>query len=46
MPYTALDGVRFHFDTYGEGDPVLLISGLSAPSVNCPVLGFLKSVTR
>jgi 3-oxoadipate enol-lactonase len=34
MPYTALNGVRFHFDTYGEGDPVLLISGLSAPSVN------------
>jgi pimeloyl-ACP methyl ester carboxylesterase len=34
MPYATLNGIRFHYDTYGEGDPVLLINGLSAPSAN------------
>jgi 3-oxoadipate enol-lactonase len=34
MPYAALNGIRIHYDTHGEGDPVLLISGLSAPSAN------------
>lgn len=34
MPYATLNGIRVHYDTHGEGDPVLLINGLSAPSVN------------
>ena len=34
MPDAKLNGIRFHYDTYGEGDPVLLINGLSAPSAN------------
>jgi 3-oxoadipate enol-lactonase len=34
MPYATLNGIRFHYDTHGEGDPVLLINGLSAPSAN------------
>jgi len=34
MPYATLNGIRFHFETYGEGDPVLFISGLTAPSIN------------
>jgi 3-oxoadipate enol-lactonase len=34
MPYATLNGIRFHYDTHGEGEPVLLINGLSAPSAN------------
>ena len=34
MPYATLNGIRLHYDTHGEGDPVLLINGLSAPSAN------------
>lgn len=34
MPYATLNGIRMHYDSHGEGDPVLLISGLSAPSAN------------
>jgi hypothetical protein len=44
MPFTALNGVRFRFDTYGEGDPVLPIE--FAEVFNRTVLGFLKSVKR
>lgn len=33
MPHATIDGVRFHYETAGDGDAVLLISGLSAPSV-------------
>ena len=34
MPYATLNGIRFHYDTHGEGEPVLLINGLAAPSAN------------
>ncbi len=34
MPYATLNGIRAHYETYGAGDPVLLVSGLSAPAVN------------
>jgi len=34
MPYAALNGIRIHYETYGQGDPVLLINGLSAPAAN------------
>lgn len=34
MPYATLNGIRFHFETYGQGAPVLFVSGLSAPSIN------------
>lgn len=34
MPFATLNGVRLHYETYGDGSPVLLISGLSAPGVN------------
>ncbi len=33
MPYTTLNGIRVHYETYGSGDPVLLISGLGGPAV-------------
>jgi pimeloyl-ACP methyl ester carboxylesterase len=33
MPYANLNGIRIHYETYGQGDPVLLINGLSAPAV-------------
>ncbi len=29
-----LNGIRAHFESHGEGDPVLLINGLSAPWAN------------
>lgn len=34
MPYAPVNGIRIHYETYGQGDPVLLINGLSAPAVN------------
>lgn len=34
MPYTTLNGIRVHYETYGAGDPVLLVSGLGGPAVN------------
>lgn len=34
MPYTTLNGIRVHYETYGAGDPVLLINGLGGPAVN------------
>jgi 3-oxoadipate enol-lactonase len=34
VPNATLNGIRVHYETYGAGDPVLLINGLSAPAVN------------
>ena len=34
MPYATLNGIRIHYDSHEEGDPVRLINGLSAPSAN------------
>jgi 3-oxoadipate enol-lactonase len=34
MPYAALNGIRVHYETYGAGDPVLLINGLGGPAVS------------
>jgi 3-oxoadipate enol-lactonase len=34
VPFASLNGIRIHYESRGEGDPVLLISGLSAPSAN------------
>ena len=33
MPYAILNKIRVHYDVSGQGDAVLLINGLSAPSV-------------
>jgi pimeloyl-ACP methyl ester carboxylesterase len=33
MPYAVLNKIRMHYDVTGQGPPVLLINGLSAPSV-------------
>lgn len=33
MPYATINKVRLHYEVAGPGDPVLLISGLSAPAV-------------
>jgi pimeloyl-ACP methyl ester carboxylesterase len=33
LPYATLNGIRMHYETYGAGDPVLLISGLGGPAV-------------
>ncbi len=34
MPYAIVNRIRMHYEVSGQGDPVLLISGLSAPAVN------------
>jgi 3-oxoadipate enol-lactonase len=34
MPYAIINKIRMHYEISGEGPPVLLISGLSAPAVN------------
>lgn len=34
MPFATLNGIRIHYEVHGEGDPLLLISGLSAPAAN------------
>ena len=34
MPYAIINGIRMHFEVSGQGPPVLLINGLSAPAVN------------
>ncbi|MFQ5521314.1 MAG: alpha/beta fold hydrolase, partial [Candidatus Methylomirabilia bacterium] len=39
MPYAPVNGIRIHYETYGQGKPLLLINGLSAPAV-----GFLFQV--
>ena len=33
MPFATLNGNRAHYETYGQGDPVLLVSGLGGPAV-------------
>lgn len=34
MPFAEIDGARLHYEVAGEGDPLLLISGLSSPAAN------------
>lgn len=34
MPYATLDGIRVHYEVEGSGEPLLLVSGLSAPGAN------------
>src|SRR5918996_2392452 len=34
MPFAIVNKVRMHYEVAGEGDPVLLINGLSAPAAN------------
>jgi 3-oxoadipate enol-lactonase len=34
VPFANLSGIRIHYESLGEGDPVLPINGLSAPSAN------------
>src|SRR5438552_15696659 len=34
MSYATLNGIRFHYETQGEGDPFLLFNGLAAPAAN------------
>ena len=34
MAYAIINGIRMHYEIAGQGDPVLLISGLSAPAAN------------
>src|SRR5262249_47271166 len=33
MPHATLNGARLHYEVYGQGDPVLLISGLGGAAV-------------
>src|SRR2546422_6468847 len=33
MPYAIVNKIRMHYEVEGQGPPVLLISGLSAPSI-------------
>ncbi len=32
MPHATLNGNRAHYETYGQGDPLLLVSGLGGPA--------------
>ncbi len=34
MPYAAINKIRMQYTVSGQGDPVLLVNGLSAPSIN------------
>src|SRR3972149_10214702 len=34
MPYAIINKIRMHYEVSGQGPPVLLINGLSAPAVN------------
>jgi 3-oxoadipate enol-lactonase len=34
MPYAIINKIRMHYEVLGQGDPVLLISGLSAPAAH------------
>jgi pimeloyl-ACP methyl ester carboxylesterase len=34
MPYAIINKIRMHYEVSGQGAPVLLINGLSAPAVN------------
>lgn len=33
MPYAQINGIRIHYEASGQGDPVLMINGLSIPAV-------------
>ena len=33
MPYATVNGIRIHYEVYGQGDPILMINGLSIPAV-------------
>jgi len=33
MPFATLNGNRAHYEAYGQGDPVLLVSGLGGPAI-------------
>ena len=33
MPFATLNGNRAHYEVYGQGDPLLLVSGLGGPAV-------------
>jgi 3-oxoadipate enol-lactonase len=33
MPYATLNGIRIHYEVYGHGDPVLLVSGLGGAAL-------------
>ncbi|HKZ07335.1 MAG TPA: alpha/beta fold hydrolase [Methylomirabilota bacterium] len=33
MPHATLNGIRIHYEVYGQGDPVLLVSGLGGAAV-------------
>jgi pimeloyl-ACP methyl ester carboxylesterase len=33
VPYATLNDIRVHYETYGAGDPLLMISGLGAPAI-------------
>lgn len=33
MPYATVNGIRVHYEVYGQGDPILMINGLSIPAV-------------
>ena len=33
MPFATIGKIRMHYEVYGQGDPVLMINGLSAPAV-------------
>lgn len=33
MPYAVINKIRMHYEVTGQGPPVILISGLSAPSI-------------
>jgi 3-oxoadipate enol-lactonase len=34
MPFARINRIRIHYEVYGSGDPVLLVSGLSAPGLH------------
>ena len=33
MPHATLNGARLHYEVYGQGDPVLLVSGLGGAAI-------------
>jgi 3-oxoadipate enol-lactonase len=43
VPFATVNEIRMHYEVAGQGDPVLMINGLSAPAVNwapqVPALG-------
>jgi pimeloyl-ACP methyl ester carboxylesterase len=33
MAYATVNGIKLHYEVYGQGDPILMINGLSIPAV-------------